>query len=105
MSNEENTPFAGSSPAKRTNFVKMKNVLLLLLGALFLTGCMHNYDLTLINGGKMTRVSKPKLDKNTGLYSFTDIKGRKRTISASRVVEIAPHKDPKKVKNAPPLQQ
>jgi hypothetical protein len=82
----------------------MKNVLFLLLGTVLLTGCMHNYDLTLMNGLQITHVTKPKLDKKTGLYSFKDIKGRKRTISASRVVEIAPHKEPKPLKNAPPPQ-
>jgi PBP1b-binding outer membrane lipoprotein LpoB len=71
----------------------MKNILLLLLGAVFLAGCMHNYDLTLVNGMKITHVSKPKLNKQTGVYTFKDIKGQKKSISAARVVEIAPHSD------------
>ena len=73
----------------------MKNVLLLLLVTVCLTGCMHNYDLTLVNGGRITRVSKPKLNKESGLYTFTDMNGKKKSVSASRVVEIAPHSDPK----------
>jgi Bacterial protein of unknown function (DUF903) len=105
MSNDENTLFVGSSPAKRTNIVKMKNVLLFFLGAVCLTGCMHNYDLTLVNGGSITHVSKPKLDKKNGIYTFTDIKGEKRTINASRVTEIAPHKEPKVVKSGSPAPQ
>jgi Bacterial protein of unknown function (DUF903) len=95
MIHDENTPNAGSSFARRTSIVKMKNVLLLLLGTVCLTGCMHNYDLALVNGGRITRVSKPKLNKETGLYTFTDINGEKKSVSASRVVEIAPHSDPK----------
>src|SRR5258708_8168896 len=79
------------APVKRTNIVKMKNCLLLLLGTVFLTGCMHNYDLTLVNGLRITRVSKPKLNKETGMYTYTDIRGEKKSISAGRVVEIAPH--------------
>jgi hypothetical protein len=86
-------------------FVKMKNVLLLLLCAVFLSGCMHRYDLTMVNGMKVTRISKPKLDRQSGLYSYKNIKGEKRVISASQVVEIAPHKEPKppkKIKTASP---
>jgi hypothetical protein len=79
----------------------MKNVLLLLLGTVFLTGCMHNYDVTLINGIKITHVTKPKLDKESGLYTFRNIQGKKESINASRVVEIAPHSD-KKIKSPPP---
>jgi hypothetical protein len=91
MSNDENTLFAGSSPAKRTNFVNMKNILWLLLGAGILAGCMHNYDITLINGNRITHVTKPKLDKSTGVYTYKDVKGRTNYVNASRVVEIAPH--------------
>ena len=79
----------------------MKNVLVLLLGAVFLAGCIHNYDVTLANGMKITHVSKPKLNKETDVYTYTDIKGRKKYINAARVVEIAPHSNPK-VKGAPP---
>ena len=79
----------------------MKNVLLLLLGAVFLAGCMHNYDLTLTNGMKITRVSKPKFNKETGVYTFRDIKGRTNSINAARVTEIAPHSDKVKAGGLP----
>jgi hypothetical protein len=82
-------------------FVRMKNVFLLLLAAVLLAGCVHRYDITLVNGMKMTHVSKPKLDNDTGMYTFTDIRGKKKTISASRVVEIAPHSEMKS-KSGPP---
>ena len=83
-------------------FVKMKNILLLLLGAVFLAGCMHHYDITLINGMRITHVSKPKLDKKNGVYTYTDIKGGTHTINAARVVEIAPHSDKKVIAGTPP---
>jgi hypothetical protein len=73
--------------------LKVKNILLLLLGAVFLAGCIHNYDITEVNGIRITHVSKPKLNKRTGVYTYTDIKGQKKSISAARVVEIAPHSD------------
>jgi hypothetical protein len=101
MSNEENTLFAGSSPAKRTNIVKMKNVLLLLLGSVLLAGCMHGYDVTMVNGMVLTHVSKPRFDKEEGVYKFTDARGKKQTVSAARIVEIAPHTN-KKLSVSPP---
>ncbi len=93
---------ADSRHVERANIVKMKNVLLLLLGSVLLTGCMHNYDVTLVNGMKITRVSKPKLNKETGVYTFKDIKGREKSISAGRVVEIAPHSNRKVTPGSPP---
>jgi len=74
----------------------------LLLGAGLLTGCMQSYDITLVNGTKMTHVTKPKLDKKAGVYTFKDMRGEKRAINAGRVVEIAPHSD-KKIKPGTPL--
>ena len=76
MNHDENTPLTGSSPAKRTNFVKMKNIPSAAGGRVLVAGCMHNYDITLVNGIRITHVSKPKLDKETGVYTFKDIKGR-----------------------------
>jgi uncharacterized lipoprotein YajG len=72
-------------------FVKMKKVLFSLLGTALLTGCMHNYDLTLTNGTKITGVSKPKFNKESGSYTYKNVRGEQRSISASRVAEIAPH--------------
>lgn len=73
----------------------MKNIFLLLVGTLLWTGCMHNYDITLVNGMKITGVSKPKLDKKSGVYMYKNVKGTKESINASRVVEIAPHHEEK----------
>jgi hypothetical protein len=52
---------------------------------------MHGYDMTLINGVTLTRISKPRLDKGTDTYIFKDGKGQLHKISAARVVEIQPH--------------
>jgi hypothetical protein len=52
---------------------------------------MHHYDITMVNGLRITHVSRPKLDKVNGVYTFTNIKGEKESIPAGRVVEIAPH--------------
>jgi hypothetical protein len=69
----------------------MKNILLFVLGACCLTGCARTYDVTLVNGMRITRVSKPKLDKEGGVYVFKNARGDSETINAARVVEIAPH--------------
>ena len=95
MSNIEIIRMNGSNRARGVNFVNMKNILLLALGAGFLTGCMHGYDVTLVNGMTITHVSKPKLDKQGGVYVFKNIKGETETINAARVVEIAPHSESK----------
>jgi len=69
----------------------MKNVAGLLLGAVLLSGCAHHYDMVLTNGMRVTRVSKPKFDQESGQYTYTDVAGNKRSISAGRVVQIEPH--------------
>jgi uncharacterized lipoprotein YajG len=74
----------------------MKKILLPLVGVVLLAGCMHSYDVTLVNGIRITHVTKPKLDKKTGVYTFKDIKGRTNYVAAARVVEIAPHSNASK---------
>lgn len=76
----------------------MNKIAVFLLGALIFCGCAHRYDVTMVNGMTITHVSKPKLDKEKGVYTFKNIKGQTETIPAARVVEIAPHTEPK----APP---
>jgi hypothetical protein len=62
------------------------------LTCLFLvTGCASKYDIMLMNGHRITGVSKPELDKTTGKYNFKDASGQTMSISAMRVREIAPH--------------
>lgn len=83
----------------------MKKIFLFAVCAALCSGCVHRYDVTLVNGLTITHVSKPKLDKNTGLYTFTNIKGKTETISAARVVEIAPHSEypSASAKSSPPV--
>jgi hypothetical protein len=69
----------------------MKKIFAGLLVVVCLTGCAHRYDITLVNGMRITRVTKPKLDKETGAYIYKNIKGEKKSINAGQVVEIAPH--------------
>jgi hypothetical protein len=73
----------------------MKKIVLAILGAALLAGCAHRYDVTLTNGLVISHVSKPKLDKENGVYHFKDVRGTNQTVSASRVVQIEPHVQPK----------
>jgi hypothetical protein len=69
----------------------MKNVMLLFVGSFFLAGCAHDYDMVLMNGMVITHVSKPKLDKAEGIYTYSNVTGEKEYIQASRVERIEPH--------------
>jgi hypothetical protein len=67
----------------------MKTIALLsLLGCLALSGCAHNYVITLNNGSRFTTSTKPRLER--GNYYFTDMNGRKSYVPGGRVREIAP---------------
>ena len=68
----------------------MKRTIFSALLALLLCGCAH-YDMTLTNGVRILNVHKPVLNKGRGLYEYVDAAGKKHYITASRVVEIAPH--------------
>jgi hypothetical protein len=62
--------------------------LLILLGALALSGCARHYVLTLHNGSQVDAWGKPKL--TNGNYHFKNAQGKDSQMSASRVSEIAP---------------
>ncbi len=69
----------------------MKKVpLLLLAGLLALAGCTRHYVITPSRGPSFTVKGKPRYDKATGSFIFTDAIGRKYAISSASVREIAP---------------
>jgi len=82
----------------------MKNLFLpLLLGLSLLSGCAHNFVITLDNGRRITTASKPKLQN--GRYVFKDAAGRAQAVPEGRVREIAPAsmvKEEKPMFNAQP---
>jgi hypothetical protein len=65
-----------------------KALVVLLLGALAVTGCRTNYQLTLNNGNRITTSTKPKLVE--GNYVFKDLKGRTNRVNQARVRSIEP---------------
>jgi hypothetical protein len=78
----------------------MKRLIAGLAAALMLTGCAHRYDVTLTNGMRLTNVTKPKLDRESGVYTYRDVTGQQRTVVASHVVEIDTHAS-RRVTNQP----
>ena len=65
----------------------MKNSLsLLLLGSLLITGCAHNYVITLTSGTQLGAQGKPVL--KGGSYYFKDASGVEKSVSAGRVSQI-----------------
>jgi hypothetical protein len=74
--------FHGPKPARLLAWV---------LAATLLAGCAHHYDITLTNGIRLTNVTKPVLDRDSGVYTYKDLNGRVRHVFAGRVVEIGPH--------------
>jgi len=67
----------------------MNKVLFFLIAALsLLSGCSHNYVVTLSNGARIGASSKPKLE--AGYYHFKDVNGQQTVIPEVRVREIAP---------------
>jgi hypothetical protein len=64
--------------------------LLCLIGGIALnaTGCRTRYDVSMVNGGKFTNVSKPILNKATGYYQFKDRQGNLHQIATGRITGI-----------------
>jgi hypothetical protein len=59
----------------------------LIISLLALTGCAHQYVVTLTNGTQLNAASKPKLDKGTYYYKQAD--GKTAAVPAGRVREIS----------------
>lgn len=57
--------------------------------ALFtLAGCSSNYVMTTKSGQTIVTKGKPKLDKDTGMTSYTDQNGDERQINSSDVAQL-----------------
>ena len=65
-------------------------LLVLLLGAMLLSGCARHYVITLTNGNQITTAGKPQRSGDGYSYLFTDFKGQPGEVSVGRVREIAP---------------
>jgi hypothetical protein len=65
----------------------MNKSFLLFFSLLVLSGCSHQYVMTLTNGTRMPTASKPKLEG--GSYYYKDAAGRIASIPAGRVREIS----------------
>jgi hypothetical protein len=65
-----------------------KSLLPMVVAALFLFGCSHQYTMKLSNGRAITTASKPKLEK--GYYHFKDASGKEVVVPQGRVREIEP---------------
>ena len=66
-----------------------KTFLPALVGLLLLTGCSHDYVMTLSNGGRVRTSSKPRLVN--GFYYFKDASGHEgRPVFSGSVREISP---------------
>lgn len=74
-------------------FLQRKGARLLpwLFSAALLTGCAHRYDITLVNGERVTNVTKPQLNRSEGVFYYKDVRGQEHHVFAGRVVDIGPH--------------
>jgi uncharacterized protein DUF903 len=93
MSIEKDSSKADSRFAPGDHYPKLAKLLPWLLSAGLLTGCAQHYDITLTNGSRVTYVTKPILDKETGVFTYKDVAGHEHKVNAGRVVEIGPHSD------------
>jgi hypothetical protein len=69
----------------------MKRVPSILVATLLLAGCAQHYDMVLTNGVRVTNVTKPTLNEDSGYYTYKDVVGQVRHVSQARVLEIKPH--------------
>ncbi|HEU5124068.1 MAG TPA: YgdI/YgdR family lipoprotein [Verrucomicrobiae bacterium] len=65
-----------------------KSTLILLLSAVAMCGCARNYTIVTNNGSQIGALGKPRL--NDDVYLYKDLQGRRNSIPAGRVREIAP---------------
>jgi hypothetical protein len=91
MSIEKNLSPASTCFAEGLHRCKPARVLPWLLFAALLTGCAHRYDITLVNGERVTNVTKPQLNGDKSAFYYKDVAGVEHHVFAGKVVEIGPH--------------
>ncbi|HEY9510919.1 MAG TPA: YgdI/YgdR family lipoprotein [Verrucomicrobiae bacterium] len=64
------------------------STLFLLVSALALCGCARHYTIVTNNGAQIGTLGKPRLSDD--VYLYKDIQGRRHSVPAGRVREIAP---------------
>ncbi len=67
-----------------------KSLMVVCAGAMLalLAGCSSNYVMTTKSGQTIVTQGKPKLDKDTGMTSYTDESGNQRQIYSSDVAQL-----------------
>lgn len=67
-----------------------KSLMVVCAGAMLalLAGCSSNYVMTTKSGQTIVTQGKPKLDKDTGMTSYTDESGNTRQINSSDVAQL-----------------
>jgi hypothetical protein len=91
MNIEKDSSKATARFAQGARSPKLAKLLPCLFAIALLSGCAHHYDMTLTNGLKVTNVTKPILNRDTGVFTYKDVAGHEHKVSAGRVVEIGPH--------------
>jgi hypothetical protein len=72
-------------------FPVMKKVIAIIFVAILVAGCRSSYDVTLTNGMQFTGVTKPKLEREKGVYVFNNAAGKNFAIPETRIRTIEPH--------------
>ena len=66
----------------------MKHWIIAAFCVLGLSGCSSEYIISTTDGQMLTSDGKPQLDKDTGMFEFTDSEGRKQHIPQSSVKQM-----------------
>ncbi|HYG24217.1 MAG TPA: YgdI/YgdR family lipoprotein [Verrucomicrobiae bacterium] len=66
----------------------MKTIIFLMLVSLMATGCARRYTMTTNGGGQIVSKGRPQL--SNGVYVYKDLQGRRATVPAGRIREVAP---------------
>ena len=95
---EKHSSAADSRSAPDLRVPKPARLLPWLLSAALWTGCARHYDILMTDGTRVTNVTRPIKNKETGMLVYKDVAGHEHQKNAAHVVEISPHSS----KNNPP---